>query len=167
MCSLYFCFGPGLTGPHPTLCCLCSQRFFVLFCPGLTGTSPALCFLPLMCSFFLLWSGPIWDPTHPPFSLLTWVFFVLVLVLAYLGSSHPLLSLLSCVLSFCFGPGLTGTYHTPSFLSSLGPAFLYLRCIILIDIGVPIASSCYRCIEITHILHLMCPFFVIFESQLN
>ena len=35
------------------------------------------------------------------------------------------------------------------------------------DFGVPIASSCYRCIEITNLLHLMCPLFVMFGSRLN
>ena len=34
------------------------------------------------------------------------------------------------------------------------------------DFGVPIASSCYRSIEITHLLHLMSPLFEMFESRL-
>ena len=37
----------------------------------------------------------------------------------------------------------------------------------LADFGVPIASSCYRCIKFTHLLHLMCSLFVMFESRLN
>ena len=37
----------------------------------------------------------------------------------------------------------------------------------LADFGVPIASSCYRFIELTHLLHLMCSLLVMFESRLN
>ena len=79
MCSLYFCFGPGLTGPRPILCFLCSQMFF----------------------FFLFLSGLNWNPPH------------------------PLLSPLTCALSFCSVLELSGTEPHPllSLFSGTHPSF--------------------------------------------
>ena len=154
-------FGPGLTGTHT---CFSGMHVLGWFrCPDsqqLLSLHRIHPFIASHVSLFVMFESRLnWDSPTP--------FFLCSQVLSFFffrsrlnwDAPQPILSLLSCVLSLSlscfFGHCLTGTHP------------FFLGCMFLGSFGVPIASSCYRCIEFTHLLHLMCPLFVMFESRLN
>ena len=122
MCSPSFCSSTGFTGTRSTLSFICSHVLSFCFGPSLSGTRQHTSFFSLVCSFYCF----VPDLTGISSTLCSHVFFFFLLVPAQPGCAHTLLSLLSCALSFCFVPGLTGTSPNLYFLCSHVFSFLLL-----------------------------------------
>ena len=119
-------------------------------------THPPPSFSALMCSLSFCFGLGL-TGTHP-----TLFFFCSHVFFLFFGpgltGTHPTLFFLCShvfSLSYFFGPVLTGTHPCFSGMHVLG----WFRC--------PMASSCYRSIEFTHLLHLMSPLFVCLSPGLT
>ena len=115
--------------------------------------------LHLMCPLLVMFESWLnWDSPNPFFFCSHVLSIFLFWSRLNWDPPQPILSLLSCVLSLSlvlFGPGLTGTHPCFSGMHVLG----WFRC--------PDSQQLISLHRITHLLHPMCPLYVMFESRLN